>query len=312
MTMVILLFLFAVCRPSPGHAWHTLQHTNITRAAYEQLPAAIQEVFQPYLDDILWVSMVPDIFIRDWDNHEWNIHREPGDTTAAPARIEALSQDILNDLRQEPADIAGAAENLGLLSHYLADINQPLHTDDYANDNNWIHLQYEIDVNNHKLEFHCHPRGLRLRTDIYQVAVDSARQANLYYQAIIDAYAEGDGFAHVQWLTSLNYQRAVSDIADVWATLWFMGTSGAPSLALQMNQDRFRPGDMIQITLTALPGSQVDRVADLYVVAVGQDGGLWFMTPEGGFSAEIEPFQKSWVVSSCNEQIIFVTIQRNC
>lgn len=310
--MAILLFLFAVCWSSPGHAWHTLQHTDITRAVYEQLPAAIQEVFQPYLDDILWASMVPDIFIWDWDNHEWNIHRELGDTTAAPARIEALSQDILNDLRQEPADIAGAAENLGLLSHYLADINQPLHTDDYANDNDWIHFQYEIDVNNHKLEFHYHPRGLRLRPDIYQVAVDSARQANLYYQSIIDAYAEGDGFAHVQRLTSFNYQRAVSDIADVWATLWFMGTSGAPSLALQMNQARFRPGDMIQLTLTVLPGSQVDRVADLYVVAVGQDGGLWFMTPEGGFSPEITPFQKSRVVSSGNEQIIFSSPLASC
>jgi len=80
-------------------------HPNITRAAYEQLPAGIQQVFQPYLDDILWASMVPDIFIREWENHEWNIHREPGDKTAAPTRIEALSQDILQDLRRKPADI---------------------------------------------------------------------------------------------------------------------------------------------------------------------------------------------------------------
>jgi len=309
---VVFFFLLVICRPYPCHAWHTLQHADITLTAFEQLPAEIKQMFQPYIDDILWASMAPDIFIRDWENHEWNIHREPGDTTAAPTRIEALSQDILRDLRREPADIAAAAENIGLLSHYLADINQPLHTDDYADDNDWIHLQYEIDVNNHKLEFHYHPGGLRLRPDICQVAIDSARQANLYYQAIIDAYTEGDGYDRVRRLTSLNLQRAVSDIADVWITLWFEGTSATPSLALQTNQDRFRPGDIIRITLTGLSGSQGDLAADLYVVVADQDGGLWFMTSDGGFFPEVTPFQKSWTLSSFREQTLFSAPLATC
>ena len=312
LALSVLLFLFTICRPFLSNAWYTPMHVDITQSAFEQLPAEIKQVFEPYLNDSLWASMVPDYLIRDWENHEWNIHREPGDKTAAPTRIEALSREVLHCLRQEPMDIAGAADKLGLLSHYLADINQPLHTDDYADDNAWIHLQYEIDVNKHKLEFHYNPHGLRFKPDIYQAVIDSARQANLYYQAIIDAYAERDGYDHVQRLTSLNYQRAVSDIVNVWTTLWLQATSDTPSLALQMNQACFRPGDMIQMTLSALPGSHQEIKADLYVVVVAPDGGLWFMTPGAGFSAEISPFHKSWFVSSFAEKIIFSVPLASC
>ena len=311
-TIPALLFLFAVCWAYPCNAWLIPMHMDITRTAFEQLPSRIQKVFRPYLDEILWASMEPDYFIRDWENHEWNIHRESGDKTAAPTKIEALSREILRDLRQEPADMAGSAKNLGLLFHYLADINQPLNTDDYANDSNWIHLTYEIDAYSHETELHYNPRGRRFRPDIYQAVIDSARQANLYYQAVIDAYAEGDGYDHVRRITQLNYQRAISDIADIWTTLWLQATSDTPSLALQMNQDRFRPGDMIQMTLTVLPGNHPSLKADLYVAVVAPDGSLWFMSSEAGFSTAISPFRKSWAVSSSPGQVIFSAPLPSC
>ena len=308
----LLVILFVASSQNPCSAWYTPMHIHITRTAFEHLPEHIQEVFEPYLDSILWESMTPDLFLRDWPNHEWNIHRAPGDNTAAPVRIQSLAQKILDVLRQSPPDISGAADKLGLLSHYLADINQPLHTDEYAEEESWIHIPYEKDVYVHQAELTFDDRGTRFRPDIYNTVIDSARQANMYYQAIIDAYAMGDGYAGVRQISQLNYERAVHDIADVWTTLWLLATSDAPSLALQVNQGCFRPGDMIQLKLTALPGSNQPQEADLYVAVTDASGTLWFMTPGPEFSRDLSPFHTSLSLPQSEEQILFAAPVETC
>ena len=285
---------------------------DITRTAFEHLPEHIQEVFEPYLDSILWESMSPDLFLRDWPNHEWNIHRAPGDNTAAPVKIQSLAQEILDLLRQSPPDISGAADKLGQLSHYLADINQPLHTDEYAEEESWLHIPYEKDVYDHQSELTFDNRGTRFRPDIYNTVIDSARQANMYYQAIIDAYAMGDGYPGVKQISQLNYERAVQDIADVWTTLWLLATSEVPSLALQVSQGCFRPGDIIQLKLTALPGSNQPQEADLYVAVLDASGTLWFMTPGPEFSHDLSPFHASLSLSQSLEQILLAAPVETC
>lgn len=287
-------------------------HADITRTAFQQLPAEIQEAFRPYLDDILRASMEPDYSILDEENHQWNIHREPGDKTSAPTGIKTLSDEIIQGLCEEPADMAGAAEKLGLLFSCLADINEPLNTDDYAHDDGGIHSIYETDIYGHEAELNYSPHGRRFRPDIYQTVIDSARQANLYYQAIIDAYTGEESYDHVASITRLNYQRAISDIADVWTTLWLEATSNTPSIALQMNQDSFRPGDMIQVTLTVLPGRHPGLKADLYVAAIAPDGNLWFMGPEAGVFTVPSPFYRSLTVSSSLGQVIFSAPLADC
>ncbi|MBW1965404.1 MAG: hypothetical protein JRI40_09370 [Deltaproteobacteria bacterium] len=306
----LLVILFVVSSQNPCSAWHTFMHWDITRTAFENLPEHIQEVFEPYLENILWESMSPDLFLRDWPNHEWNIHRSPGDNTSAPVRIQSLAQEILDVLRQSPPDISGAADKLGLLSHYLADINQPLHTDEYAEEESWLHIPYEKDVYQAELTFYN--RGTRFRPDIYNTVIDSAQQANMYYQAIIDAYTIGDGYKEVRQISQLNYERAVQDIADVWTTLWLLATSDAPSLALQVSQKCFRPGDIIQLKLTALPGSNQPQEADLYVAVLDASGTLWFMAPGPEFSLDLSPFHASLSLSQSEEQILLSAPVQTC
>lgn len=308
----IIIFLAALLSPHFCDAWFTPMHSDITQTAFENLPADIQKIFLAHLDAILWGALAPDIVLRDWPNHEWNIHRIPGDKTSAPTRIQQLSQNILQDLGQEPPDMAKAADKLGLLSHYLADINQPMHTDDYADDNAWIHFAYEIDSYNHETELTYSNCGIKLRSSIYDDAISSARQANLYYQTIIDAYANGEGYDGVRRITSLNYDRAVRDIVEVWTTLWLQATAKNPSLALQLNQPYFRPGDMMRLRLTALPGSLFARKADLYVAVLENDGTLWFMNPGEKLTREISPFRKAWTVSQPIDEILFSAPLEGC
>ncbi len=312
LTILLLLFLIAIYRPPAGNAWLTPLHADITQTAFEHLSTEIQEVFRPYRQSILQAARVPDQALPGRNNHEWNIHRDSGDQTAAPAKIEALSQEILDLLRQQPMNIAEAADRLGRLSHYLADINQPLNTDDYANDNAGIHSQYEIDADKHKSALHYDPRGFNYTADIYRAAVASARRANLYYQPIIDVYSAGDDYGHLQQITNLSYQYAVSDIVNIWETLWRQATATTPSLALKINQDYFQSGDLVQITLSALPGNSPDEEADLYLVMVDADNHLWFMTPGGGFSAEVAPLYRLCKASDLAEKIIFSAPLANC
>lgn len=115
------------------------------------------------------------------------------------------------------------------------------------------------------------------------------QQANRDYQAVIDAYNSGDGYSRLADITQKNYQHAVGDIIDLWVTIWQRATSATVALALQVNRDRFQADDVLQMTISALPGKRPDTEFDIYVMFTEEYGDDWLLTPGGEFSREIEP-----------------------
>ena len=299
-----LLFLFLPTSKTCW-AWHTLMHIHITQEAFSCLPVDVQKEFQPHLGAILWGSLAPDVVLRDWPNHEWNVHSAPGYQGSGPSRIKGLCSSIANDLSREPRELAHAAYKLGLLSHYLADLNQPLHTDEYSDDELWIHSLYEMDAFANQQNIPYTFRGTEFRLDSYQMAVACAERANRYYEAIIRAYAEGDGYANAEGITALNLQRAVDNIHDTWLTLWYSATSASPSLTLCTNKKVFEPGDTARISLSVLPGQGAQLEADVYVVLAAENGNAWFLGPDSTFHAESVAWRQTCAVSaSAGEEIL--------
>lgn len=269
-------------------------HGDITREALDHAPFELRSALAPYRDKILWNSMVPDVVLQDWPHHEWNIHRDPDDETDAPDYISLLANGLIFYLKSPDHNMEEAAKVFGLISHYVADINQPLHTDDYLNDNQGVHFVYESDVYQNGEDFSYEPTGYAFRGDIKAGVKESALKANRYYAAIMDAYTSGKGLEGVWRITRLCYNHAVSDIIDIWSTIWFTAMAREPvQIGVKLNQPYFFPGEMAGISISSIV-TRPCMIGDLYVELEDSDGNKRYLRENGTLSEDVTAFKRDW------------------
>ena len=275
-------------------SWHTLMHKDITSTAYNNLPTELKKALFPYRESILWNSMVPDLVLHDWPHHEWNIHRGPEDDTDGPEYIQFLSEGLILCLRNKQCSLEKVAMSLGRLSHYIADLSQPLHTDDYLNDNEWIHLAYEIDLYQNKQFLHFSNKGFSFWGDIKTKAMDSAAKANRYYASIVQEYQNGGGLDGLKGISQVCFTNAVQDIIDLWSTIWFAAKAKNPvMLAVKANQSQYTSGDVIILTISSIV-TQPCLIGDLYVTVTDEGGLVWYLTSNGEVRQVPTAFKKGW------------------
>ena len=309
--LLVCLVLALICfisAPSRCQAWYTPMHMEITRAAFFSLPKDIRQALYPYIGDILWESVTPDVMLHDWPNHEWNVHRAEGDNTCAPAKIEAMARQILWELKSQSPDMEKVAKALGQLSHYIADINQPLHTDELPGEN-LIHIRYENDVFSSIKKLGTGHEGIRFINDFSDWARMIAKRANLFYEPIMDAYGSGQGLNEVYGITRRCLMYAVSDIRDAWATIWYEARPERPlRLGLCLNQDTFIPGDVIRLDLSSIIAMPCQKV-DLYIVMATNDGSVSYLDSSGTFSKKTVAFQTNWRPRCCiNSRVLEIPV----
>jgi hypothetical protein len=266
--------------PGRALAWHTFTHAYLARIAFDQMPGAFEAAFEDHLDAVVAGAMAPDLVLMDWDNHEWNVHSGEGGQGGAPARVETLFAAILEGLTGEAPDYPKLAKDLGLLAHYLADINQPLHTDN-ADLEGLVHAAYEWDVFQRQDQFIFLDHGRSFLLDPNAETIMMAEAANRYYDQIVESYVSGIEYEGLEWVTALQLQNAVDAITDAWTTLWFRATASGPSLGIRTNQAFFRSGDRVEIVLSTLAGNAPTPGADIYVAVADRWGGLWFVGSDG-------------------------------
>lgn len=278
-------------------------HAQLSRIAFNSLPESIQEPLIPYLSNIPRGAVTPDLYLFDWENHELNIHASEKEQVAAASRITALYKSIINTLDNPDADLSQVAYEMGLLSHYLADINQPLHTDELPQEI-LLHVNYESDVYFWQDMFTFSDSGTRFRFDPVQMTLDSARQANRFYIPVYSSYFDKDGFNNTRGITWLNVQRAIEDIRDTWLTIWLQANSSQTSLALWSNKKSYQPGESIKIHLSTLQGQNLPVVkSDLYFAVTSPSGELWFLDENSKFVQNITPRNKSWLTTDSQIEV---------
>ena len=135
----------------------------------------------------------------------------------APARIALLYQEAVRKLRA--GDAAGASRSAGLLSHYYADICNPLHTDQ-ATGEDAIHASYEDDVealtdavgeNRAWLVFD----GYQPVWDAAYKAARAAEKAHADYALLLQQYAAHGHDDAVDVITRRALNLAVNGLADI-------------------------------------------------------------------------------------------------
>jgi hypothetical protein len=112
-----------------------------------------------YLAEDLWnyryATEIPDFELQDWENHNYDFHKYgykggPPDR-GAPSRVQELYDETIELLASwikegipRGSEYAKDARiNMGMISHYFADICMPLHTDD-TSDGSPEHTESEL------------------------------------------------------------------------------------------------------------------------------------------------------------------------
>ncbi|MHA1203704.1 MAG: zinc dependent phospholipase C family protein [Candidatus Heimdallarchaeaceae archaeon] len=123
------------------NGWGLSTHQFIVREASNIVPDDWKEAFTYYLPEIVSGSTYPDQVLQDWENH---LYYPISGENNAPWHINNTIYGIKSNITNNE-DWETIFWLLGIVSHYISDINIPVHTDEYWDG----HPAYEKDINNH-------------------------------------------------------------------------------------------------------------------------------------------------------------------
>ena len=166
----------------------------------------------------------------------------------------------------QAGDYATASTEIGLLSHYVADLSQPYHTHVDATPHLRIHLDYENLISplqrdaNDTPAWSSNRRTVSEVTDIRAKAVGTAAYSRQFFKELHRRLST-DGVRltpRVSEITGLVLKRASNDIADmIWSISQGVGAQRElGSLTMSLRWTGIRPGDPNLVRVRAL---DVDR-----------------------------------------------------
>jgi len=191
------------------HDWVLFEAGRIARSeGYRWLDLAVA---QSVCDD-------PDTVLRDFEHHAYDVWGVTGGD--APSYIASLYDEVVSARRAGDAD--RASEVLGLLSHYVADVCDPLHTDDSTAETR-MRSAYEAAVNTRTDtagENRAWVDGVHLDyvADVEERVIAAAVEAHTDYQTLVDRYASKGMDSVSLAIVSGAMARATDLLADLIAS----------------------------------------------------------------------------------------------
>jgi len=213
-TLLILLLLMLCLADTPAQAWSYHTHRKITSDAVRLMPESFRREFAGKKSHFLKGSTDPDTLIKDFTSH---VYHPDGSATDGLYRIQQLFDKAV-ELVRNGQDPDGTAYVLGLMSHYIADINQPLHTAgrDYDANESEYHTQFERDLNPFLKEIKLPTVEYQPVTSVEERVKAMAKEANRHYDEIGIAYRDGRGLAPLREMAERQIAVATQQIIDFW------------------------------------------------------------------------------------------------
>ncbi len=153
---------------------------------YPELVTWLEEDLAEYF---YWTE-VPDMVYQDWTNHNYDFGDYgycggPPDR-GGPQAVQNCYDWTVGNLTYwvnagQPANsqyASDARKSMGLLAHYLADLSNPMHTDDDASDSGKEHEDYSGRIGNYmyRMSYHsCHEKATDRALDAYEYEFDAIR-----------------------------------------------------------------------------------------------------------------------------------------
>lgn len=152
----------------------------------------------------------------------WHVWDEWGSTYGgAPEATEVWYGRALGRLRS--GDRCGASRALGIASHFLGDVAQPMHTDGSLAAEDRVHGAYEQAVDSRCNRSGClallHFNGTD-RVSPFALTLAVARTAHPSYRGLVRAYDRSGFTAYVNRITRWQLSRAANAVADLIYTLY--------------------------------------------------------------------------------------------
>lgn len=306
--LFLYIFIVITLQNQKAYAWHTLTHPFLSEIALNSLPEEMQYHLAQYIERVQWGAMDPDVTIKDWPNHEITIHTDSQQSSYVDLSIKSkkyqdanvisrtrfLYDSIIEKLKSAPVDYSEVAYELGLISHYIADICQPLHTDETSEEAEF-HVEYETNIYLWQDNFVFEESGYRLINvnDLNRYMIETANRANRYYTGISKSYTEKKDNLDTKGITWLCMQKAVETIRNIWISAWYQSRAPMNTIALHSNKRVFTHGETINISLSMLSGVSVVPDTELYIAMVDPAGRVWFLTSDSHFSEVMTPWKRN-------------------
>ncbi len=212
--LVTLLFFGMLVFPGNLSAWSYHTHRKITSDAMRLMPESFRKEFLSHKSHFLKGSTDPDTMIKDFTNHAYH---PDGSHDAGLYRIQDLFNRAVELIRnRESSD--KTAYVLGLMSHYIADLNQPLHTAGKERDANEsdYHSPFERDLNAHLKNLSLPQIDYRPVESPQQRVKSMTIEAVRYYDQIGAAYRGGKGLSQVTEMAERQIAASIQNVVDFW------------------------------------------------------------------------------------------------
>ncbi|PKL42604.1 MAG: hypothetical protein CVV41_13730 [Candidatus Riflebacteria bacterium HGW-Riflebacteria-1] len=208
-----MFLLFCSCS-AQLQAWSYHTHRKITADAVRLMPESFRRDFSGKKSHFLKGATDPDILIKDFTSH---VYHPDGSATDGLYRIQQLFDKAV-ELISSNQSADSIAYTLGLMSHYIADINQPLHTAgrDYDANESEYHSLFERDLNPVLKELTLPVIEYRPVNFVEDRVKAMAKEANRYYDEIGIAYREGKGLTPLRPMAERQITAATQNVVDFW------------------------------------------------------------------------------------------------
>lgn len=198
-------------------AWGYHTHRKLTAEAFRNMPEAFQARFSKQKKSFLKGSTDPDTMIKDFMNH---IYYPDGSQTGGFYRIQDLFNRSLELLSSDASD-EKTAYVMGLMSHYIADLNVPLHTagSERDPDESSYHSSYESDINRNLRNFRFSFARERPLYEIEERVKEMTSEARKHYDEIGASYRAGTDLKPLMAMTEKQLNAALQNIVDFWSAV---------------------------------------------------------------------------------------------
>lgn len=219
-----------------GWSGHT--HRKVVSDALSRMPQEFQDRFLPFKKTLMNGAVDPDRLIKDFHNHVYHVHTSRPETyQTAPVRMQEFFQTLIDLLKGNEVSPTSKqalkafldqsaprtrddeiAYQLGMFSHYIADLNQPLHTDGLEVDpaESEYHNRFERDVESQLSRIDILFTTPQPVTDVPGRLIEMVTAANASYRLIGEAYRKGNGIFDLKDLLQTQYSASVQQVVNHW------------------------------------------------------------------------------------------------
>lgn len=213
----------------PAAAWASEpdqpHHQGLAEEAARRLPPAERDLLAAHLDELRAGAREPDVSMDPWYHTYRPSDGEGGAVQGTEESAERVRALLAGD------DVAGAARELGILSHFILDVAQPMHAgpdDAIANPH---HHAYETAAYVNRADLDLATSAPTMRADVEAVVLEVAEAGSTAYAPLAEALAAGEGnwTAEVANATEVPLRLGLQRVVDVFHTMLSAYVADAPA-----------------------------------------------------------------------------------